>query len=302
MDKRKHMLDMLKTSDGGLVEWLEQIQSLLEKPNELCIFCYAERQSAQFANLTERARPGEHCVGRFKNITHNINRLSRTMKAVKSVVFAAAKLQPLLSNFSVVRAPSGFASPPPLEERNPTLEALAGRMANDKDTIEKIRDAQDGFDRLVQLSKELARSCTAPTWKPRVHAELVLNDVFVNQKFEFVDGDRYIACSKAACFCGYHYIRAHGLFVVPDCHNNVWVNWKAPDIVNVPANEASVLKRRNILNTMTNHIKAGVLDQIISRRGPMTCRSQIRPRMVRVSTCRPRAAIYRLYVIYQSIC
>lgn len=192
------------------------------------------------------------------------------MKAVRSVVSAAGKLQPLLSNCSVVRAPSGFATPPPLEERNPTLEALAGRMSSDKYTIEKIRDALDGFDRLVQLSKELERSCTAPTWKPRVHAELILNDVFLNQNLEFVDGDRYIACSKAACFCCYHYIRAQGLFVVPACHNKVWVNWKAPDILNVPGNGAAVLKRKNILNTMTNNIRAGAIDQIISRRGPMT--------------------------------
>ncbi|KAG4412412.1 hypothetical protein IFR04_014454 [Cadophora malorum] len=119
------------TEDDGLSEWLGEIQSLLEKSNELCTFCYEERQSAQFANLTGRSRPGEHCAGRFKNIIHHINRLSRTIKAVRSVVSAARKLQPLFSDFSGVRAPSGFASPPPLEERNPTLEALAGRMAND---------------------------------------------------------------------------------------------------------------------------------------------------------------------------
>ncbi|PVH86141.1 hypothetical protein DL98DRAFT_601627 [Cadophora sp. DSE1049] len=257
-------------ADNGLIEWLRDIQCLLNMPEELCNFCYEERRSAHFADLTERARPGGLCARRFKNIRHNTNRLGHTMKAVRAVVSAAAKLQPLLSNFSVVRAPSGFASPPPLEERNPTLEALAGRMTDDEDTIEQIRGALDGFDRMLQLSKELQRSCTAQTWRPQVHAELVLNDLFLNRKLKFVDEDRYIACSKAACFCCYHYIKAQGQFVVPACHNNVWVNWKAPDILNHSRNEASITKRRNILNTMTKHIRAAVLDQIISRRGPMT--------------------------------
>jgi len=132
-------------SDDGLSEWLGEIQSLLEKSNELCTFCYEERQSAQFANLTGRSRPGEHCAGRFKNIIHHINRLSRTIKAVRSVVSAARKLQPLFSDFSGVRAPSGFASPPPLEERNPTLEALAGRMANDTKPVRRSEMRSTGL-------------------------------------------------------------------------------------------------------------------------------------------------------------
>ncbi|KAK0105428.1 hypothetical protein ONS96_004816 [Cadophora gregata f. sp. sojae] len=256
--------------EDPLIGWLRKMQSLLKDPNELCNFCYEDRQSVHCFNLTERARAGGICAQRFKRIRHIIGRLAHTKKAVVALVTSGSRLPHLLSDFSVTRTPSGYGSPPPLQERNPTLVELAGRMTSNKGTIETIRHSLADFDRLVQLSEELQRSCKSRTWRPQVHAELLLNDLFVNRKFKFVDGDRYIACSKAACFCCYHYIKAQGQFVVPGCHNNVWVNWKAPDILNQPQNEPSVMKRKRILNIMTKHIRAAVLNQIIYRQAPMT--------------------------------
>jgi hypothetical protein len=33
----------------------------------------------------------------------------------------------------------------------------------------------------------------------RVHAELLIVDFFSRKKLEFVDGDKYVGCSKPAC-------------------------------------------------------------------------------------------------------
>ncbi|PMD30803.1 hypothetical protein L207DRAFT_612083 [Hyaloscypha variabilis F] len=77
-------------------------------------------------------------------------------------------------------------------------------------------------DRLHQLSPKLREECQKKTWRPRVHAELILLDLFWSQNLEFVENDKYIGCSKPACYCCYHYITVHpGRFVPPACHNNL---------------------------------------------------------------------------------
>jgi len=124
------------------------------------------------------------------------------------------------------------------------------------------------MDQKFNLADKLQQQCQSKTWKPRVHAELLLLDLFWTQNFEFVDGDRYIGSSKAACYCCYHYIHAHpGRFVVPACHNNNWLNWRAPDIYN-PGRPDLIRTREDILNDMAKQIRLDVLGQLDERRGP----------------------------------
>ncbi|KUJ09327.1 uncharacterized protein LY89DRAFT_555967, partial [Mollisia scopiformis] len=105
-------------------------------------------------------------------------------------------------------------------------------------------------------------------WRPKVHAELLVLDHFWTQSLEFLDGDRFIACSKPACYCCYHYIAAHpGRFEVPPSHNNCWIRWRAPDIFD--STRQDLLKtREDILNAMAKKIRIEVLEQIRERRGP----------------------------------
>ena len=124
------------------------------------------------------------------------------------------------------------------------------------------------LDKRLELSKQLNELCTSSKWRPKVHAELILLNHFWTQKLEFVDGDRYIGCSKPACFCCYHYFRAHpGGFVTPACHNNNWINWRPPDIQD-SNDTASIKLRADILNEMVKKIRIEVLDQIREQRGP----------------------------------
>jgi hypothetical protein len=105
----------------------------------------------------------------------------------------------------------------------------------------------------------------------RVHAELIVLDQFYRGKYEFFQGDKYIGCSKPACYCCFHYIQAHpGNFVPPASHNKLYLNWRPPDIV-VPEGssiEMEEKQQRNIMIEMLKKIRRDVLDQIDTKRGP----------------------------------
>jgi len=230
--------------------------------------CYDSRGSANYGIVQARARLGQPYAPRYENIRHLIGRLNHTLKAVKVLIEAKSRLPHLFDTFEIKRARSSFSSPPPLSERNPTLAEIAGRLSGDFRSIELLRYNLEELDRLHNLSEQLRKQCQKETWRPRVHAELILLNLFWVRKLKFVDNDRYIGTSKPACYCCYHYITAHpGNFVVPACHNNLWLKWKAPDIHN--QNKTQQIKDREIiLQKMVERIRTDVLAQIIQRRGP----------------------------------
>ncbi|TGO22041.1 hypothetical protein BPAE_0186g00110 [Botrytis paeoniae] len=157
--------------------------------------------------------------------------------------------------------------PPPLQARNPTLSALIGRTMSDPLAIISYRAALAEMDHKYQLSAHLSSHCTNPNWRPKIHAELLLLQHFHSRDLHFVDRDHYIACSKPACYCCYHYIRVHpGKFVVPGSHCNHYLNWRAPDVK--MGDEKGERVREGVLIEMSRVFMGEVLMQIKEMRGP----------------------------------
>jgi hypothetical protein len=206
----------------------------------------------------------------FQVVRHYIGRLAQHMKAAKLIIHAAIQIPQMFENIQVIRIQSSFASPPPLQQRNPTLTAIIGRMTSNADEIARYRQAIEELDHLYKLSPRLAELCQSKRRRPRVHAELLILNHFYTQNLEFVGNDRFIAASKRACYFCYHYILAHpGGFETPACHNNTYPNWRAPDIVALSPGAAEAVKlRENILNEMVKKIRLAALTQIKERRGP----------------------------------
>ncbi|KAH8660945.1 hypothetical protein BGZ60DRAFT_381899, partial [Tricladium varicosporioides] len=106
-----------------------------------------------------------------------------------------------------------------------------------------------------------------PSWRPRVHAELLLLDKFWRFRFEFVDNDRYIGTNQPACYCCYHYMLAHPLGLkYLTTHNKVYLKWKVPDIHDEKDIEA-IKTREKILNSMKGKTTVNVLAQVAEQRG-----------------------------------
>lgn len=96
----------------------------------------------------------------------------------------------------------------------------------------RIANALQHLDRTSSLLEDVKSHIISRNFQPRVHAECAVAEAVHAARIRFFGNDRYIACSKPACFCCYHYLCHHpGKFVRPPCHNRVWPNWRAPDLV-----------------------------------------------------------------------
>jgi hypothetical protein len=256
--------------ENEMVTWLKLLQDPSLGVLSLCRVCYENRNSSLIQELTKLCGEGMSCASNFKVIRHYVGRLSLNLKAAKLIVHAALQLPQMFDDIIVSRVESSSPSPPPLEERNPTLLEIIGRMLSTADDIKSYRQAIEELDYLYKLSPKVKELCQSQRWKPRVHAELLILNHFYTEKLEFAANDRYIATSKPACHFCYHYILAHpGRFVPLACHNNTYPNWRAPDIIASSPGAAEAVKlRENILNEMGQKIRLAALKQIVERRGP----------------------------------
>ncbi len=253
-----------------MIKWLKRIQNPSLDALSLCRMCYESRNSSQIQELTRLCRDGMECKSNFRMVRHYIGRLALNLKAAKLIVHAALQIPQMFDGIKTNRIESSLASPPPLQERNPTLLEIIGRMISDEDDIEIYRQAIEELDHLYNLSSSLENLCQYGHWKPRVHAELLILNHFYTKNLEFAANDRFIAASKPACYFCYHYILAHpGGFVPPASHNNTYPNWRAPDIAASSIEAAKAIKlRADILNEMVKKIRLVALRQIMDRRGP----------------------------------
>jgi hypothetical protein len=130
------------------------------------------------------------------------------------------------------------------------------------------QEALNTMDTKFKIYKRLKKEYEDPVFLPRVHAELILLEHFYKGGYDFVDGDKYIGCSKPACYCCYHYISAHpGNFVCPASYNKTYLAWHPPDIVNDDANKSAMKRRRDIMNKVIAIICTDVLEQIDKKSG-----------------------------------
>lgn len=99
----------------------------------------------------------------------------------------------------------------------------------------------------------------------RVHGELLVLDYFSRKKLEFVDDDKYIGCSKPACYFCYKWISLHhGGFSLPASHKKVILGCRGPDVdatKDINGNGARIWKE--MYERITKEIARDIEDQIL---------------------------------------
>lgn len=260
----------------GLAEWLKKLEDLQREPTSLCRFAYDSRKSEFMRLLTtlsveppyKSSRDAVHIT--FGLMRHYIGRLGHHIRAVKSLVSCASRLADILYSFKVcsISTPAKSASPPPVDGKT-RLDSIIVRMlpAGSPD-LERYQQALAEMDVKYQLSHRFLDNYTNPNFLPRVHAEIQVLEHFHKNKLHFADADRYIACSKSACFCCLLYFRYHPeQFVEPASHRKIYLNWRPPDLDAV-CDTISENFQRDILNSMTRDIRREALYQIGQKMAP----------------------------------
>jgi hypothetical protein len=176
----------------------------------------------------------------------------------------------LFNNFTIKTRPSPKppSLPPPTDQLT-TLSGIIKRMlpAGSEETI-RYQEALATMDAKFHFQDRLQAQFQDKDFRPRVHAELNLLEYFYTERLPFVEDDRFIACSKPACYCCYHYISLHpGGFVRPSSHGVRYLSWRPPDLVNA-ADTRENNHQRDILNKVIAQIRLDALRQIEQRRGP----------------------------------
>ena len=236
----------------------------------LCRFSYQERGCHFVQQLQNHTGDSPTEIGiseskgrAFSLVRHYIGRLGSHFRAARILVAAGRRMPDLFDNFVIEIRPSPKppSSPPPTDHLT-TLDGIIKRiLSKDHAEVKKYQGALafmnakfDILDRLLAIYKD-------KTFKPRVHAELILLEFFYKNHLTFIDDDRFIGCSKPACYCCYHYISAHpGGFVRPPCYGIRYINWRPPDFNPMDASEKK--HRQDILNQIIKQIRLDTLRQI----------------------------------------
>jgi hypothetical protein len=268
-------------TDIILVEWLEQFNAFKDDLSDLCHFAYQQRACQCMRELQEHIgdEPVDEPVDinkaesrrqAFLLTRHFIGRLGSHLKAAKILTTAGWRMPGLFDNFTIRTrpAPKPPSLPPPTDHLT-TLSGIIKRMlpANSGE-LQRYHEGLAIMDSKFHIQSRLQAQYQDKDFRPRVHAELALLEYFYMEGLPFVDDDRFIACSKPACYCCFHYISLHpGGFVRPASHGVRYLNWRPPDLVN--ATDIREKKhQQDVLNKVIAQIRLDALRQIEQRKGP----------------------------------
>lgn len=196
----------------------------------------------------------------FGRLAHYIGRLGATRSKVNAVVRAMLRV-PGLHRTSQIR----FIDAP--EARMLTLSPedmipyeIVRAIFNDS-MSQNIMDIRLALHNLVELDLPSnggmnnairANFVARRTIVTRVHAELQIGDRFSRQRFEFLDGSKYIGCSKPACYFCYNWLSYHKhKYVQPATHHKIIPGCRGPDN---DINESGTLILREMYTKMTSGV------------------------------------------------
>jgi hypothetical protein len=172
-------------------------------------------------------------------------------------------MERLFERYFVCRIPSVESVPTPTKSEQATLESMLGRMLPEGDTtLPEYTKKLTVLDLKLGMRKKVIDLYKSPTFKPIVHAEIQILEYFYRNELHFMDGDRYISCSKPACYCCHLYIRYHPLGVVePGTHKKIYPNW-GPPLLPLGDNDPGFRDQRDVLNHMVRSIRIDALAQV----------------------------------------
>jgi hypothetical protein len=177
---------------------------------------------------------------------------------------AAANHHDLFNGFSIKDVGSNATSQRPIPHAGLTLKAIAKRMfpANSIE-LQEVSEALQYLDDKGSIMSRIQQHYRSNDWQPRVHAELILLVALNQSKPRFYDDDKYIACSKPACFCCFHYICSHtGGFAHPPCHNKVYLNWQPPELTTSLESQHS--QQHDIMIKLTDQVRQAVVQRVLN--------------------------------------
>ena len=231
--------------------------------------CYESRSNPRFDALKRLAAQGESRRLKAEELLHLLYKLGKHIHITKKLIEAAVSVShDFVAGITIQTLPSSTEKNLPFTPEQATIESTIHRM------FSRSEDQDNFFARLQYIWKpsqltELLRE--QHTTKTRVHAELLLIDHFDKYNFSFLDdNDKYIGCSKSACYLCHAYIERHpGRYTIPPSHQKLYVGWRVPDVRSQdPASAARYKTQEDILLNLIDFVRKEISTDIESRTSP----------------------------------
>lgn len=253
--------------DQRLLDWMLVFQDAELDNMGVCSLAYSHRHDHNMAVLRAKGlqdRPNanitDDSMSPYSGVQHYIGRLADHIRRPKRLVQHAACLQEIWDNpFTIRQAPAIPGVLVPAPDADTTLDKIAKRMLPTDDR--RLGEYQAALQELDMRHAVLGRMARQYNGKPRrVHAEILVLEHFWAARRLFALGERFIGCSKPACYCCRRYIEGHpiGCFV-PDSHENIYPGWSPPLL---GADDPGFVDKRRVLQGVIDALRASALEQI----------------------------------------
>lgn len=225
-----------------------------------------EMRGAQVDGIKKRSRVAQDDFG---CLAHYIGRLGATRSSVRTVV-RAMNIVPALRHISDIRIIDAPGVRPLTMSAEDMIPSEIVRGISQDSAAQNAIDIGSALHALVDvdhpstdgsqnhLRTKLVERRTIVT---RVHAELQMADRFSRDGFEFVDNDKYIGCSKPACYFCYNWLSCHRhVYVPPATHQKIIPCCRGPDNA---INESGAAILKDMYRKMNLQIGQDILDLLL---------------------------------------
>jgi hypothetical protein len=230
--------------------------------------CHAARKGSLFSPLQMLSGQDQSRYQQFEQLHKLLYKLGKHVTICHKLIDAVVLLpQDFGPGFQVRTVNSSRLQAFPIPSKETKVEAIAGRMFR---TPEEKAQFMNKLSAIWDTEELLSQPQDEIKTKTKVHAELLLVNHFERAGGSFLGGrDKYIGCSKPACYLCYAYIRQHpGLYTLPASHQKLYISWRMPDIFeSEPHCHERLIINEEILMRMITEVRWSLTTEIASR-GP----------------------------------
>ncbi|TGJ79301.1 hypothetical protein E0Z10_g9464 [Xylaria hypoxylon] len=257
--------------DTELSNWMGNFRE--KEPLELCYIAYQERDSPMMKRLSSRLQTrGDLSVTdgqsvAIKDTLHCLGRLAHHIRAPQQIIEDVSShpgLRNVLDEFKVDPIRPHLIIDRPHAEPDIHIYSIMNRMLPCGGFDTRYKEAADSMNQRFDIVARFKEEYDNKNFNPLMHAEIQILEHFWDKR-QFFNDDRYIGCSKPACYCCHLYMQHHpSRCVVPQTSRKVYVNWGLRELPQ-GSQDAEYKHQRDRLNEMVKSIRNDALDQILRK-------------------------------------
>ena len=241
-----------------------------EQLYNIVVECYRKRRSAEMEFLAGLGLMGENRPSECEKLYKLLCKLGKHVHVAKVLIQGAIWLsQDFGGEFKVDSLISPRMEKIPLTPSEGTVEKTIGRMFSTTQEQDLLMSRLRSIWDLSDLTRKLQTNKSNK--KIYVHAELILLDYVERNNCQFLSGeDKYIGCSKPACYLCRAYIAFHpGRYAIPASHQKLYISWSPPGLSYQSSYRYLLeVSQQRILFDMIEFIRKDITTDIECRKKP----------------------------------